>query len=303
MNRTTRQLLAVGVALASFGPGLAPAFAADLDEPVFIENAPEYKPVEIGNGWYIRGDLGMNFAGRHNTTNYSDGTVSYDNTIGDTLAVSIGAGYQFNDYLRIEGALERMFASEFSSTQLVAPRGPCIGWGVIADPNLGDVIQDPYPIDNCLSEDSASYESINLMANAYVDLGTIMGFTPYVGGGIGVAQVSWNEQTGNTICIPTHADAHEEGCNATGSNNQPPPNTTYRELGVVNSGTDYRLAYALMAGVGYKATENLTWDLSYRYFSVGGGAAFNYGTTPGSTMAQDGFGTHQVRLGMRYSLW
>ena len=299
MNLAIRLLLAAGTALAA----IAPAQAADLDEPLFIENAPEYQPVEIGNGWYLRGDIGVNFAGRHNNTYYTSGNTVFDNKIGDVISGSIGIGYQLNDWFRIDGTLERMMGSEFGATQLIAPRGPCLGWGIVADPVLGDVIQDPYPIDNCLDQDRAIYDSSNLMANAYVDLGTFMGFTPYLGAGIGISQVNWREETDNTICIPAHADAHEEGCNATGTNNQPEPNTTYTELGVVNNGTDYRLAYSLMAGVGYKASKNVTLDLGYRYFSVGGGSAFNYGPTPGSSMARDGFGTHQVKVGLRYSLW
>ena len=35
-----------------------PALAADYDPPPLLEPAPEYQPVEIGNGWYLRGDGG-----------------------------------------------------------------------------------------------------------------------------------------------------------------------------------------------------------------------------------------------------
>ena len=46
-------------ALAAFAsvPVVAPALAADYDPPVYVDEAPEYKPVEIGSGWYLRGDL------------------------------------------------------------------------------------------------------------------------------------------------------------------------------------------------------------------------------------------------------
>jgi opacity protein-like surface antigen len=36
----------------------APAHAADLDEIIYAKELPVTKPVEIGSGWYLRGDLG-----------------------------------------------------------------------------------------------------------------------------------------------------------------------------------------------------------------------------------------------------
>ena len=294
-----RLLALTGTAITLAGS----AFAADLDRPVFLDQAPEYQPVEIGTGWYIRGDLGVNLSAKHEQNSYSLGDVRYESDFADAINGGIGAGYQFTEYLRADATVERMFGSDFSATTLIAPRGPCLGYGMVVDPVLGEVIRDPYNIDNCLDSDSAEYKAINMMATAYVDLGTVAGFTPYVGAGVGLSRVTWREETDSTTCIPTAADAHFEGCNAFGTNNQPEPNTTYTEEGTINTGTDYRLAYALTAGVGYKTSPNLTWDLSYRYFSVGGKDTIIYNSTPGSQMVKDGFGSHQVRLGMRYALW
>ncbi len=36
----------------------AAAMAADYDPPIFVDDSPEYVPVEVGSGWYLRGDIG-----------------------------------------------------------------------------------------------------------------------------------------------------------------------------------------------------------------------------------------------------
>jgi opacity protein-like surface antigen len=290
-------------------------FAADMDQPIFVEEAPELQPVEIGNGWYIRGDIGANFAGKHETTEYAPGgtlDVRYINDFSDAVNVGVGAGYQVNDYFRVDAGAERLFSSDFSSTQLLpdsaalglatSRRGPCRGWREILDPVTGTRVRVPAEIINCLDVDSASYSASNFMANAYIDLGTYVGFTPYVGAGVGVARVEWQEDTDATQCIPVAPEVYAEGCSAVGTVNQPKPNEAYTEKGVTNDGVDYRLSYAVTAGVGYKVSKNLTWDLSYRMLNVGGNDV-TYSTAPGSGMAKDGFGTQQVRLGFRYSLW
>ena len=38
-----------------------PAIAADYEPPIVIDQPVEEVPVEIGSGWYLRGDIGYNF--------------------------------------------------------------------------------------------------------------------------------------------------------------------------------------------------------------------------------------------------
>ena len=311
MLRALKTVLIAGCVLAGFANS---GFAADQDLPIFIEDAPELQSVEIGNGWYIRGDIGVNFAGKHLTKEYAPAGalgVRYLEDFGDAINVGAGVGYQVNDYFRVDAGLERLFGSSFSSTQLLTDpsalglptsrRGPCIGWREVVDPVAGTV-RVQADIQNCLDVDSATYEATNLMANAYIDLGTYVGFTPYIGAGLGVARVSWKEETDATTCVPVDPGVYAEGCAAFGTVNQPLPNTPYTENGITNEGIDYRLSYALMAGVAYNVSQNVKLDLSYRMLNVGGND-INYGVNPGSDMAKDGFGTQQVRLGVRYSLW
>lgn len=289
---------------AAFAASFSPVLAADYDPPIVVDDAPEYQPVEVGSGWYLRGDVGYNFAGRYRNDTYDEGEVSHDDNFQDSLTGSVAVGYHVNDYLRAEVALDRVFGSDFKSQVPVAPTGPCNGYGTYIDTVSGVSYIDDFDIENCLREDSASYDSWLVMANVYADLGTYAGFTPYVGAGLGGARVTYHEETDSITCVPRDGSVHFEGCNATGSEAQPEPNTVYTEPGTEHSGTDFRVAWSLTAGFSYLLTQNLSLDSGYRYIRVGGSEnSIVYNDTPGSSIAKDGFSVHQVRVGLRYDLW
>ena len=63
MNPISRILLA---AAATAAIASTPALAADYDPPIVVDKAPEFVPVEVGNGWYLRGDLGYSFGAEAN---------------------------------------------------------------------------------------------------------------------------------------------------------------------------------------------------------------------------------------------
>jgi opacity protein-like surface antigen len=282
----------------------APAFASDLDQIIPAPVQDEYVPVEVGSGWYIRGDVGFNFGGKHNSDEYDLAPVHYDNNFRDAINAGVGVGYRFNDIFRADATLDRVFNSNFESSQLVAPQGPCNGTGEYIDLNSGFTYFDDFDIQNCIRKDAASYNAWTMMANAYADLGTFNGFTPFIGAGVGAARVRWLEETGTITCAPVDPSVHQEACSAQGTVAQPALNEIYTEQGVINSATDWRLAYSVTAGFGYQLSQNLVLDTSYRFTSVGGGTgSIPYGATPGSSIAADGFGLHQVKMGLRYEIW
>ncbi len=82
-----------------------------------------------------------------------------------------------------------------AATQVVAPVGPCLGTGEYINVITGVTFFDDYAISNCLREDKSSYTATLFMANLYSDFGTISGFTPFLGAGLGMARVSWIEET------------------------------------------------------------------------------------------------------------
>lgn len=88
---------------------------------------------------------------------------------------------------------------------------------------------------------SAKVDAVTALFNGYLDLGTWYGVTPYLGAGGGVAN------------LRTHDYASTAA----------PPFSS----GLSNS--QWKFAYAVMAGVGYSIAPNLTLDAGYRYVNFG----------------------------------
>ena len=63
--------IAVTSCIAALAGLAASAQAADLDEIIYAPELPMTQPVEIGSGWYLRGDLGYSVETRGAATNYS----------------------------------------------------------------------------------------------------------------------------------------------------------------------------------------------------------------------------------------
>ncbi|MBO0903993.1 outer membrane protein [Jiella sonneratiae] len=243
------------------------SFAADLD-PIYApiyQDVPEVQPVEIGTGWYLRGDVGYQFKSDIDTS-YSAttpaGSVSgdYDGlSLPASAEFSGGIGYKFNEFLRTDATVG-YWKSHVDNVSFGA-----------ADASL-----------------DSKAEAYELMANAYVDLGTYAGFTPYLGAGAGAVHVSY--ETGCRY-LSTSCDAN------------------FDEL-KTDEGSDWRFAYSLMAGVSYDVSKNLKLDVGYRFMDVDGGGVtevIGQNTTTGDTMAisgsDDGFKRHTIQAGIRYSIW
>ncbi|MCQ8784246.1 outer membrane protein [Mangrovibrevibacter kandeliae] len=237
--RATKTLLLAGLLAAS---ALAPAGAADLLQSPLYENAPEVVPVEIGNAWYLRVDGAYDFksdvdASADGGLGRSDGTLQLDGA----PDFGVGAGYHFTDMLRAD-VTGRYWRGDLS--------GDFSGGGV-----------------------GGKLRAWEVMANAYVDLGTIAGFTPYIGGGAGAV----NLRLEDVSCAAAYA------CD-----------------GSADASGDWRFAYAAMAGVAYSLTQNLQLDVGYRYTHVGEGDLGSFGDL---RLSDDGFDRHSIQAGIRYSLW
>ena len=111
------------------------------------------------------------------------------------------------------------------------------------------------------------------MVNAYADLGTWQGFTPYVGAGIG------------TSYVKASGIRFDNGSGNTGS---------YGNHGRWN------LAWALMAGAAYEISPNMMIDAGYQFRSLGKAKSGRiYGTQ--SRIEYDDIYAHELRLGLRYN--
>lgn len=258
MFKTTRPVLLLAALFAGFS---MPALAADLvEQPPVVEAPPPMAAPAVG-GWYIRGDLDYHwsdFRGADYITygccTPTPGTNTLNNgKLDGAWSLGGGVGYKINSYLRTDVTADYLFKSDFRGTTA----GTC-GGGV------------------CNSDERGGYSGWLLLANAYADLGTYHGFTPYLGAGIGGAHIKWD-------------DLHD-------------PNTTEFNKGSSN----WRFAYALMAGVSYCLTPNVDLDVGYRFTHVNGGRMFEYTAPAGGGVGagpgfDNGMNIHEVRAGVRYS--
>ena len=252
-------LVAVGASSAAFGADLLPP-------PPPLEPVP----VDVGGGWYLRGDVGVgatqltdwrasfapvDLAGNPNQTVSTPGYIS----LGDQAFAGAGFGYQFNNWFRVDFTGEYRTEANYRATQLYTfPTGPG-AWAPVAGDgyfgNLGSAV---------------------FLANGYVDLGTWYGITPFVGGGVGVAN-TWMKGFSDGPALGFAADTNKTN-----------------------------FAWAVMGGLALNVTNNLKLELGYRYLDMGG-----FQTNPivciqaaGCALERHNFNlaSHDVRLGLRYNL-
>jgi len=142
MSLIHRVLVASALAAVAAGPALA----ADYDPPIFIEEAPEFVPVEIGSGWYLRGDI---------TYNAGDAVYDFPGVTHRRFGGGVGFGYHFTDNFRTDVTVSYLGSDRFS-------------------------------YDDGTDSLSASYGAWSGLISGYYDIATVVGITPYVGAGVGL---------------------------------------------------------------------------------------------------------------------
>src|ERR1700722_17068454 len=187
----------------------APASAADLlgSAPPLSMPAGQSPMFEVGSNWYVRCGLGIP---SHRAPSFSFPTlaspafgVGAPLTIGNgtnwtttNFTGGAGFGYRWNDWLRFDatwdyrtgpgGSRQAAVVCPYGLTGVSNPAGVPLGF-------LYDTTNTCNALANVSQSDNA------FLANAYFDLGTYYGFTPYVGGGLGVnmntltGSVNYNE--------------------------------------------------------------------------------------------------------------
>lgn len=251
------------IVLALAGLGFLPltsAFAADYDPPVVVDQAPDYVPVEVGSGWYLRGDVSYLFQKSFKNDSFGFTPASFSDKE-DPVFASIGFGYHFNDYLRADLNLGYLPGNKI---------------GVGYDDTATVVPPDTATVAGA----SLKNYAYSLILNGYVDLGTYVGITPYIGGGVGVVQ-----------------STHKVSASYFTDNNDPTDDFTQSD-----NKTQYSLAYTLNAGLAYQVTKNVSVDLGYQYFSAPD-AEYVTAASLTSYPVKKGINNHQVKLGLRYDLW
>ncbi|MGB7288462.1 MAG: outer membrane beta-barrel protein [Salaquimonas sp.] len=260
------------------------AQAADMEYPVNPQ--PAYTNVEYGSGWYLRGDIG--YAKAESTLSYySDARYDYDNqSVGDSSSWSIGFGYNFNDMLRADLTYETSDGHDWNGTSV----GTICGGGA-------------FPGD-CYSEDSANFDRDSLMANAYVSLGNYHGFSPYVGAGIGVTHVQWNNYNSNAFCTVAIGETCDYGAHSgVGVEDE----TYFGGATTYNTQSTTALTYALTTGFDYRIDDNWVLDMGYKWTAIDGGVVIAADTNgigaPQGDSNFDMIHIHEVKFGVRYEVW
>lgn len=226
----------IAVAACALAATTMPALAADIVpyEPAPIPVAvPAPVPVAVLGGWYLRGDIGY--------ANQELGEL--DNVLFDTTEtfdivhqeftgapfMAAGVGYRFNNWFRVDATGEYRSKSEFNGADIYTAFG-ADGLGTGTNKYL------------------AKKSEWLALANAYVDLGSWHGLSPFIGAGVGAANVkisSFSDFGVGLDGFPAFAYADDED--------------------------QWNFAWALYAGLGMDVTDNFTVELAYRYLDMGDG--------------------------------
>ncbi|MBB4303023.1 opacity protein-like surface antigen [Rhodobium orientis] len=151
------------------------AFAADLLEPPIIEHTPEVIPVEVGAGWYLRGDIG--YAVMQAPDAYWNNTNFHGESLDNTWTGGVGFGYDFTEYFRSDITFDYHGNAEFRARTRCAP-----GCGT--------------------TRERTTLDAWTIMLNGYLDVGTWQGFTPYIGAGIGTSYIKTDNVVGHNPVPP-----------------------------------------------------------------------------------------------------
>lgn len=263
---SVKQSLLTGVAVAALCG--SQAIAADYPSPpppqqVIYQQVPVPVPVRDFDGWYLRGDIGMSnqkLKEIHDPQmDTAPGFAWLDKGGFDSAPIwGLGVGYQFNDWFRADVTGEYRGKASFTAL---------------------DRYTDQFG-NNQTNNYTAKKSEWLFLANAYLDLGTWWCITPFIGAGVGFANVNIS---------------HYKDTNSNGGG------------GFAEEGSETNFAWALHAGLAYKVTPNFTVEMAYRYLSLGDGL------TP-DVIRNDGANTvvnqvtfkditsHDLKFGVRWNL-
>jgi opacity protein-like surface antigen len=226
-------------ATAVLAASCANALAADYPMPQ-MQQAPVMVQ-EFTSGWYLRGDVGYRLNDYSEATAESGPDITASSLQDNSYVFGGGFGYK-NGWFRADVTAD---------------------WATRLEFNGNTTIPSAY---------QTKIDAVTALFNMYVDLGTWSGFTPYVGGGIGV---SWLK-TSDTL-FKEFPD---------------PANLPEKET--------WNLAWAATGGVAYYLTPMLLLDVNYRYLHLGN--ARTYQDEFENFVTVKGMNAHEIRIGLRYNI-
>lgn len=250
------------IAACALAATALPALAADIPyEPVPV-------PPAVLGGWYLRGDIGFSNQEVDELDNVLfDTTETFDMVHQEFTGapfVAAGVGYRINDWFRVDATGEYRSKSEFNGADIYTAfgAGGVLGTGT----------------NKYLAKKS---EWVALL-NGYVDLGSWRGISPFIGAGVGAANIEISSFT-------------DFGVGLDG----------FPAFAYADDNDEWNFAWAVYAGLGMDVTENFTVELAYRYLDMGDGASGDLYTYTGvnsvdNPMEFNDVVSHDVKLGFRY---
>ena len=231
----------------------------------------------------------------------------------------VGAGYRFNSWFRTDltvGMDQPQSLSIAGTGNVICP----YNLSGLTDQVTGYQVGYLWSAQagTCSGRGKFSLYQSDILLNSYVDLGTWHNITPYVGAGVGVAQI---RTTGSFNYYKTSdgtaygADLSPTGTypliwtDIGGNALSPQPNVpgTANPVAFAKQNwaqsykdTRYNFAWALMGGVAYNVTDHTSIDVGYRYVNRG-----NYRTISAQTGLpgpEKTWSTQAVRVGFRYMI-
>lgn len=277
----------------------APALGADMGYAPPPEYAPgPEQPVLIGSGWYLRGDVGWTRENAPALT--ADAALSAALRTKNGWAAGVGAGYQFNPYFRTDLTLDYRNTLRANAQ---SASFKCVTGVVGTADSAGNPAGVTAVQGDCYSRQQAEFNRTSLMANAYIDLGTWSGITPYVGAGVGATygrlNGSYNWYTANNGAVYNPDIQYPSAyppvwVTSGGAPTTAPANFTFgkQDKSVTTSKSQTNFTWAVMAGVAYAISPNAKIDFGYRYI--------NTGTFAPNAPKKDAQ-IQEFRMGLRYS--
>jgi opacity protein-like surface antigen len=290
-----RTIHAAAAALMAWSAGgTLAAHAADLSLPPVYQ--PDPSPiVELGSGWYLRADMGYvdfnapgpgvppTVDGQHSSATAA-AIFSNNDVSKSVFGATLGAGYQFNPMFRMDATIDYRQQLSYQNRTLHSCVIDNTVNGVVLLGNNGD----------CYAVDKVTTSSWTGLLNAYLDIGTWYGFTPYIGGGLGVTHL---EARASENWYWTNGQPYGDGNNSYQSHSSDAPGYYhYGYLGNVGpSEVLNNFSFALMAGASYDVSQYVKLDIGYRYLNLGQVTVMDaFGNTTHRTID-----TQEVRVGVR----
>ena len=276
MQRTVQALAAAASASALLALAIPGAKAADLS-PAAPETAPAAyapQPMELGTGWYLRGDIGfVNEKAPKLNAEFSGGGARRNH-----FGATVGFGYKFNNWFRAD--LTYDWRNSLSANSVgTAPCVTAVNAGV-------------FTTANCSVTANAGLKQHATLANGYLDLGNWSGLSPYIGAGVGYATL----RTAGSSAYLNGGAAPAGSVTDAGV----VPNVTYTyDYASVIAKTYRNFAWALMAGLTYDVNANAKLDIGYRYLNSG---TYGVRAPVSGAVTKRTADSHEVRVGIRYMI-